>query len=254
MKQNLLAGIVWSFVLLTNATPTAYAQALLDDEEFVSEFNFVQTDDFDFTKILPAPPEPGSLAAQADLETVLQVQAWRTPEQVAWAKRADIGDLFDFADVLGEWFAEENLPVTAALLSDVDSDLSEGIFASKDFFARPRPFVANDHVKPCVKLYQGMSYPSGHTLSFFVEAGVLAEIFPEKRTYLFDFALKLAWGRVIGGVHYPTDLVGSRVFAAAIVEELNKNAAFRAAVESSRAEIAAMMETNNGPTRNRVGE
>lgn len=244
MKQLFAAGILWAVALLTGVSPMAHAQTSLDNEGQATEFHFLQTDDFDFATILPAPPEPGSIAAQADLETVLQVQAWRTPEQVAWAKRANIGDLFDFADVLGKWFTEENLPVTAALLSDVDSDLSEGIFASKDFFARPRPFVANYHVKPCVKLYQGMSYPSGHTVSFFVEAGVLAEIFPEKRTYLFNFAQKLAWGRVIGGVHYPTDLVGGRLFAAAIVEELNKNAAFRAALKNSRAEIKAKLKTN----------
>ena len=243
MQQPLVAGILWAVALLTGVSPMVHAQIFDDADKQNSEFNFLQTDDFDFAKILPAPPEPGSVAAQADLEAVLQVQAWRTPEQVAWAKRVNIGDLFDFADVLGKWFTEENLPVTAALLNDVDSDLNEGIFASKDFFARPRPFVASDHVKPCVKLYQGMSYPSGHTVSFFVEAGVLAELFPEKRHNLLDFAQKMAWGRVIGGVHYPTDLVGGRLFAAAIVEELKKNAAFRAAIKNSRAELTTKMKT-----------
>lgn len=249
MKQHFVAGILWAVALLTGVAPMVHAQTSLYDEGHVPDFHFLQTDDFDFAKILPAPPEPGSIAAQADIEAVLQVQAWRTSEQVAWAKRADIGDLFDFANVIGEWFTEENLPVTKTLLSDVDSDLRVGIFASKDFFARPRPFVDNDHVKPCVKLYKGMSYPSGHTVSFFVEAGVLAEIFPQKRVHLFDYAQKMAWGRVIGGVHYPTDLVGGRLFAAAIVEELNKNAAFRAALKNSRAEITAKMKTKKRDLR-----
>ncbi len=246
MKQNLSAGVLWLAALLMGFSPIGLARTFDDDAEQVSEFHFVQTDAFDFAKVMPAPPAPGSLADQADLNVVLQVQAWRTPEQVAWAKRTNIGDLFDFADILGEWFTEEELPVTAALLEDVDSDLYEGIRASKDFFARPRPFIADARVQPCLKRFKTASYPSGHTVSFFVEAGVLAEIFPDKRAELFEFAQSMAWGRVIGGVHYPTDLIGGRIFAAAIVEELKKSAVFRAELEKSRVEIMAMVKTKSG--------
>jgi acid phosphatase (class A) len=203
---------------------------------------FVRSDAFDFAKILPAPPAPGSTAAQADLEVVLQAQAWRTPEQVAWARRVDVGDLFDFADVLGTWFRKEKLPVTAALLASVDSELDAGIDASKKVFARPRPFVADARVLPCVKRLDEGSYPSGHTIGFFVEAGVLAEIIPERRAELFEFAGKAAWGRVLGGVHYPTDLVGGRLLAAAIMEALKRNPAFQIEAAKCRAEVAKAKE------------
>jgi acid phosphatase (class A) len=67
------------------------------------------------------------------------MQAWRTPEQVAWAKHVDQNDVFLFADVLGAWFAQANLPLTAALLKDVDEDRHEVTEVEKTWFARARP-------------------------------------------------------------------------------------------------------------------
>jgi acid phosphatase (class A) len=234
MKQAFLLKVFLVVALLAGA---ARAQAPAGGQAPV---RFVRSDAFDFSKILPAPPAPGSIAALADLEVVLQVQAWRTPEQVAWARRVDVGDLFDFVDVLGDWFTKEKLPVTAALLTGVDSELDAGIDASKRVFARPRPFIADARVLPCVKRLSEGSYPSGHALGFYVAASVLAEIIPEKRAELLGFAQKAAWGRVLGGVHYPTDLVGGQLFAAAIMEELKKNSVFQAEVAKSRAEVATV--------------
>jgi len=208
--------------------------------------HFARTDDIDFARVLPAPPAPGSLAATADLDAVLEVQAWRTPEEAAWAKRATAADLFEFSAVIGPWFTEKNLPATAALLSGVDSDLRAAVDASKAVYGRPRPFAADPRVNPCVSRPHGGSYPSGHAISFFTEAGVLAEVFPGKRAELLEFAQKLAWGRVIGGVHYPTDLAGGRAVAEAILERLRASAAFRAAVEKSRAEVAAFTAARAG--------
>jgi hypothetical protein len=201
--------------------------------------NFVRTDDFDFAKVVPAPPAPGSVAAAADLDAVLQAQAWRTPEQVDWAKRVAAGDVFVFSEAIGASFNAKNLPETAALLRGVDSDLDGAINASKRVFARPRPFAADPRVHPCVSRSHGASYPSGHAIRFFVEAGVLSEIFPERRAQILEYAHRLAWGRVIGGVHYPTDLAGGEVLAQAILERLEASAAFQAALGRSRAEVAA---------------
>lgn len=201
--------------------------------------HFVKPTAVDCAKVLPAPPAPDTLAGRADLEAVLQAQAWRTPEHVAWAKRIDKNDAFLFSDVLGAWFTRENLPRTAAFLKDVDEDRHEMTEVAKKLFARARPWVVDPRVQPCVGKPGNDSYPSGHTASIFTRAGVLAEIFPEQRTALFEFAHRAAWGRVYAGVHFPSDLVGGWTIAEPFVAELRKNREFQAAVAQCRAEAAA---------------
>lgn len=199
--------------------------------------HFVKPAAVDCAQVLPPPPAPGSLAARADLEAVLQMQAWRTPAQVAWAKRVDQNDPFMFSDVLGAWFTKANLPLTTAFLKAVDEDRHEITEVAKKLFARARPWVVDARVQPCVGKPGNDSYPSGHTSSIFTRAGVLAEIFPEKGTELFEFAHRAVWGRIYAGVHFPSDLVGGWMLAEPIVQELKKNAAFRAQVERCRAEM-----------------
>src|SRR4051812_27641520 len=66
---------------------------------------------------LPPPPADDSPAGRADLETVLQVQADRTPQQEARAKRVAPHTPFLMgSSVMGAWFTPENLPHTAALM------------------------------------------------------------------------------------------------------------------------------------------
>lgn len=200
--------------------------------------HFVKPTVIDCAKVLPPPPAPGTLSARADLEAVLQMQAWRTPEQVAWAKRIEKNDAFIFGDVIGAWFTRENLPETAAFLKDVDEDRHEVTEIAKNLFARARPWVVDPRIVPCVGKPTNDSYPSGHTASIFTRAGVLAEIFPEKRDAIFEFAHRAVWGRVYGGVHFPSDLVGGWMLAEPLVVELKKVPAFQAGVAKCRAEAA----------------
>jgi acid phosphatase (class A) len=199
-------------------------------------WHFLHAGELDPKKILPPPPAPGSLAAQADLETVLHVQAARTPEQVAWAKFIEHDELFKNARVLGDWFSAENLPFTAEFFRQIDDD-GDLIFGDvKTLYPRQRPPFADSRVQPCVELKTTGSYPSGHSSQAWMWAGLLAEIFPEKRTELLDRARDVAWGRVIGGVHYPTDTIGGKLLGDAIVAELLKLPAVQAAIRKCRAE------------------
>ena len=196
----------------------------------------------DLAKALPAPPEADSLAAQADLEAVLQAQAWRTPDQVAWAKQIDADGDFDSAAVLGPWFNAEKLPVCARFLKDVAKDVKRVSARAKDVYHRPRPFRVSPDVKPCVfePPVFSYSYPSGHSTRAFARALVLAEVFPERRAELLAFAHKAAWGRILGGVHFPSDDVGGRLLAEATVTAMLKSPAFQKAVAECRQEIEAV--------------
>jgi len=206
-------------------TPTAAAAA-----------HFLAPDAIDLAAVLPPPPAPGSLAAEADLQTVLHVQESRTPEQIAWARFVEDDDLFKNARVLGAWFTKENLPRTAAFFAQIDDDGYAVSRAAKARFPRPRPPVVDARVHPCVALPKSGSYPSGHSSQAWMWAGLLAEIFPEQRAALFERARAVEWARVIGGVHFPTDTAGGRRLAEAIVAAFLKNPAVQAEIARCRAE------------------
>lgn len=203
----------------------------------VAAVRFVRTEALDFRAILAAPPAAGSVAALADLDVVLQVQAWRTPEQIEWAKLVERDQVFNHATVLGAWFSAERLPVTAAFFKSLGDDLRAIDVASKLPFARPRPNVADPRVQPCVTLPTSTSYPSGSAMQALVWAELLAEMVPAKRTELIARAHRAGWGRVIGGVHWPSDVAAGRVLAAAYLAEARKNAVFRAALAAAQVEV-----------------
>ena len=198
--------------------------------------HFLHSTPIELAKSLPLPPEEGSLSALADLEAVRQAQAWRGPEQLAWAKTVEAWEVFEFSRVLGPWFRASNLPEEARLFRETFEDLRGVSLAVKRRFARPRPPRVDPSIRPCVGLPTSGSYHSGHSLYIFVEAGILAEIFPDQREALMNLAHRAAWGRIQGGVHFPTDVVGGRLLAEILVREMKESEAFRRALEACRRE------------------
>lgn len=231
----------WLILLLGLAVPLGRAQSL-EGKATPAEIHFVQPGAVDWKTVLPPPPAPGSIAALGDLETVLQVQAARTPADVAWAKLIEQDKVFaDYSDVLGPWCDTQHLPQLAALLAEVTTDAKRVGDRMKDLYLRQRPPAVDPAVQPCVRIPPSNSYPSGHSLRAFVWAAVLADVFPDRSAELFTRAHRVVWGRVIGGVHFPSDTVAGRVAAAAIVDELRKSPAYRAEVEKCRAEAAPFL-------------
>ena len=188
----------------------------------------------DARQILPPPPARGSIFEQAEIETILQVQAARTPEEVALAQTIEKDNLFNNACVLGAWFTKKNLPLTAAFFSKVDADVST--VRTKDIFARKRPPFVDERVRPCVHVSDTGAYPSGHSLRAWIWAALLSEIFPEHGGDFSERARSVGWARVIGGTHYPSDTIAGQVLAKRIVTELFKNPAVRAEIERCREE------------------
>lgn len=200
---------------------------------------YLKTDDLDVTAVIPAAPEDGSLATAADLETVYQVQKRRTPEMIALAGYFAEDTVFQYDAVIGPWFTADNLPRTAAFFLQIDSDRYAISSKGKQVWRRPRPPLLDARIKPCVSLPKSGSYPSGHSTQAFLWAGLLAEIFPEHRMALRERAELVAWSRVIGGVHYPTDITAGRMLGDRLAGEFLKRPAVRQALLEVREEMLA---------------
>ena len=199
--------------------------------------HFARIDALDIKAIVPAPPAAGSIGAQAEIETLLQVQAWRSAEEVAWAKLIDADNVFNHAAILGSWFTPQRLPFTAVFFKQLGEDLRALDALAKKPFLRPRPSAVEPRIQPCVNLPASTSYPSATAMQALVWAELLAEALPGKRAELLARAERAGWARVIGGVHYPSDLIAGRLLARAYLAEARKNAAFREAYARCRQEI-----------------
>jgi acid phosphatase (class A) len=201
--------------------------------------NFLAPDAIDVVRLLPPPPAADSLVQRAELEVVLQLQAERTPAQVARAEHVETEDAFVFgADVLGAWFTPANLPRTADFLAKLRDDLQPINAATKQHFNRRRPPFLDARVQPCVKHPDTGSYPSGHAMRSAIWAGVLGALFPDQAAAFQARATETRWSRLLAGVHNPTDVEAGRVLGEAIAQELLKNPAVLQALDALRAEAA----------------
>ncbi|MDH4554306.1 phosphatase PAP2 family protein [Pseudomonas sp. BN417] len=194
---------------------------------------------------LPPPPAADSPIAQADLQAVLDAQAARNTAQVNKVRADDQWEdgVFPFAaDLLGKGFAVERLPLTRAFFRRTQEDLVQVLMPAKQHFDRPRPYEADARIKPVLPPPEGDSYPSGHSMNAYLNATLLGMAVPEKRAELFDRAQEHAGSRVIAGVHYPSDLRGGQIAAAALVANLLSDPQAAADFALVRQEIRAAVE------------
>lgn len=201
---------------------------------------FLREQDFDVTTMIPDAPTPDSLTTTADIETVFMLQQRRGPEQIALARNFVQDTVFQYDEVIGQWFTSANLPSTTEFFTQIEADRYAISSQGKRAWSRPRPPLVDQRIDPCVPLPMSGAYPSGHATQAFVLAGLLAEVFPEHREALRARAQIVACSRVIGGVHYPTDIFAGRRLGDQLVGEFLKVSGVREGLDQVSAEVAAI--------------
>jgi acid phosphatase (class A) len=224
-----------SFLLVLGllAPPAIYA---------VEAGRYLRAADINVTSLIPPAPTADSLTTAADLVTVLEVQKRRTPEQIAMATYFVHDSVFQYEVVLGSWFKAENLPMAAAFFAQIQADRFAISSKGKEVWQRPRPPLLDSHVHACIELPKSGAYPSGHTTMAFVWAGLLGELFPDKREALRERAELVAWSRVIGGVHYPTDITAGRILGDELARKFLEVPAVREAMAEVKAECERVIK------------
>jgi acid phosphatase (class A) len=197
----------------------------------------------DLRRLLPPPPPDGSARARAELDELLRLQRERTPEQVRRAREDVRVGLLRFADALGAPAGLDpgRLPLTAALLKEVDVEDTTLIGPAKDAFARARPFTMEHALEPVVPRPDTASYPSGHATWAYTAALVLADLVPERRGALLARAEEYAHNRNVGGVHYPSDVQAGQVAGTVIAAMLFACPAFQSEEQAAGRELRAVL-------------
>lgn len=192
----------------------------------------------DLVQILPPPPTPDSAKGKADLQSVLEAQRIRTPAEVKNARADSQLSVSRFADVMGSAFRSKKLPFATVFFQRVVSDDERAIEVAKGHFNRSRPYVVDPDVKPVVGTRNsGGSYPSGHAAFAYAAAILLAAMVPEKTRAIFDRADRFAEGRLIAGVHYPTDIEAGRISGSVIDNVLLHDPRFEADFKRATIEV-----------------
>jgi acid phosphatase (class A) len=197
----------------------------------------------DLPRYLSPAPADDSAQTQADIAELLQIQATRTPAQCLQARADIVMSVYRFADALGspEHLTPEQLPKLDALFKRVLAIDLSAMNMAKQAYVRPRPFVLDARIAPCVERPSSASYPSGHSMYAFVTAIVLADMVPERRAPLMARAQEYAHNRMIGGVHYASDVQAGRIAGTALAALLFDSAAFQSDVAAARLELRQVL-------------
>lgn len=143
-------------------------------------------------------PYPNSIE---ESELVYKIAKERTQEDIDFFYKTNENVAYAFVDIL----PDEN--ITSINYKIVERNIF--IILLKYLFYRQRPFKVNNKVKNLVlseSTAYTPSYPSGHSYQAFYIAKYYSRKYPELKDKLYETAEKCANARVIGGVHYPSDI------------------------------------------------
>lgn len=206
---------------------------------------------------LPAP------VLEQNLKTVeaINLDATQGLRHQALADAEGISYLYFLSDALGPRLGKAfiaaydkgELSKAAALIKT--SEVSTG--AAKKHFDYKRPFliqgntihqVPDDVVVKDNKPYSadGGSFPSGHTNTGYTDSLLMAEMIPERFDSLVERGARYGYSRIVLGVHYPLDVMGSRMVAQRNVAHYLNDPAYRKLFNEARDQLRTALEKECG--------
>ncbi|MGA2654686.1 MAG: phosphatase PAP2 family protein [Gammaproteobacteria bacterium] len=187
---------------------------------------------------IAAPPAANSEAFKRDTDIILWEQNTRTYYDLERAFGSVTLEPSYFNQALNARFEEARFPKLYQLMKAVMAESKIYTDAYKIYYKRPRPYQDNKDIKPAIPIEESYSYPSGHGTRGMTLALVFAELFPAKRDALLKTGYSLGQDRVIGGVHYPSDIEGAVALAQVVAKNIIASDAFKAKVKDAQDEIA----------------
>jgi membrane-associated phospholipid phosphatase len=95
--------------------------------------------------------------------------------------------------------------------------------------------------------YATYSDPSGHSAFGAMAAILLTGMVPEKRAELFARGWEFGRNRVVGGVHFPSDVAAGRIEATAMVAIMFQNPVFKRDFTEAKAELRRILNLPDLP-------
>ncbi|MBL7666328.1 MAG: phosphatase PAP2 family protein [Bacteriovoracaceae bacterium] len=161
-------------------------------------------------------PVLGTADSQADFDELLRLQKTRTKAECEAAAKNETPTLLNLFSANDGPLTETEAKRISIELMKVYLEAGINIKTAKKHFERPRPYVIENKLKPCIKLEDSYAYPSGHATLGYMLAQILVEKYPERRETILRRAEQVAHNRVLGGVHHPSDIIAAKKLAEAL--------------------------------------
>lgn len=199
----------------------------------------------DLTKILAAPPPPGSPRALADAAIFDQSRALKgTPRWKLATDDVDGPAMGHFEATLGVMLTPQNAPILTALLERAGDDRSV-VSVAKTFWGTKRPYLDKPNAPICepktAHLAGNPDYPSGHSAFGGHVAMILAEVVPARADALYARGREFADSRWVCGSHSFSATEAGLQSGEVIYAREHASEAFLRDIAMARAEVAAVM-------------
>ena len=240
------AGIAAAAAVAMAQQPAAMRDPSLNPPTRSAFTGYFAASPLDGKAILGAPPAPDSPRGQADRAVFEQTRSLKdTPR---WRDAIQDNDLWTpngalrrFACAVGVDIDEKQTPTVWKILHKVELDVRTVGTPAKNFYDRKRPLIGND-APICVPREDWMrtnaSYPSGHSMTAWSWALILAEAKPDRADAALTLGRESGESRVVCGVHFPTDVEAGRTLGSAMVARLHSEPAFVADMRQAKKELA----------------
>ncbi len=206
---------------------------------------YLRPDVLDAKLILGPPPAPDSPQGKADraiyeeTRVYIDTARWKLAQldNDLWSG----GALKRYACAIGRDISERRTPTTMRMIHRIELDVRSVSKPAKDFYDRRRPMVGDE--RPiCIPRAKWMdtnaSYPSGHSMTGWAWALILAEIQPAHASALMTAGRETGFSRVVCGVHFASDVAAGDTLASVMVARLHAEPAFRADLARAKIELA----------------
>ncbi len=199
---------------------------------------FADAREINLLDLLPPPPANDSAQMKAELGEILTIQVTRTPEMAARAVADAEENVWRFSDAIDNpKFTKENLPKFSAFFDRIVETEGAVVDPAKNVWKRPRPHLYSDLVKPIVPLSKSGSYPSGHATLGTLMGIVLSNMVPEKRAVIMSRAWEYGHNRIVGGIHYASDIEAAHIAGTVIAETIMTHEDYKGEYEAAKAEL-----------------